>query len=73
MTPGAYQVQLNFCETFSKLNTLLNSANILETFLKNVLLCDLMDCLCKVFKILAEFNKVFNFEKFLIYVQPKFN
>ena len=31
------------------------------------------DCLCKVSKILAEFNKVFNFEKFLIYVKPKFN
>ena len=27
---------------FSKLNTLLNLVNILETLLKNVLLCDLM-------------------------------
>ena len=27
----------------------------------------------KVSKILDEFNKVFNFENFLIYVQPKFN
>ena len=27
----------------------------------------------KVSKILAQFNKVFDFEKFLIYVQPKFN
>ena len=27
----------------------------------------------KVSKMLAEFNKVFKFEKFLIYVQPKFN
>ena len=26
------------------------------------------DCICKVFKILAKFNKVFNIEKFLIYV-----
>ena len=31
------------------------------------------DRLCKVSKILAEFNKVINFEKFLIYVLPNFN
>ena len=31
----------------------------------------LNDCLCKVSKILAEFNKVFKFEKFLIYVFAK--
>ena len=29
--------------------------------------------LCKVFKILAEVNKVFNLHRFLIYVFPKFN
>ena len=31
------------------------------------------DCLCKISKIFAEFNKVFNFEKSLIYALPKFN
>ena len=31
------------------------------------------DCLCNVSKILAEFSKVFNFEKSLIYALPKFN
>ena len=31
------------------------------------------DCLCKISKILAEFSKVFNFEKPLIYALPKFN
>ena len=31
------------------------------------------DCLCKVSKILAVFSKVFSFEKFFIYVLPKFN
>ena len=31
------------------------------------------DCLCKIPKILAEFSKVFNFEKSLIYSLPKFN
>ena len=30
-------------------------------------------CLSRISKILAEFNKVFNFEKSLIYVLPKFN
>ena len=29
------------------------------------------NCLCKISKILAELNKVFNFEKSLIYVLPK--
>ena len=59
---------------FSKLNTFLNSENILETLLKNVfVVCDLMTYLCKVAKILAEFNKVFNFEKFPIYVQLTFD
>ena len=28
-------------------------------------------CLCKVSEILAEFNEVFSFEKFLIYVSAK--
>ena len=55
------------------LNTFINSEDILETLLKNVLLCDLFDCLCKVSKIFAKFHQVFNFEKFLIYVLPKFN
>ena len=31
------------------------------------------DYLCNVSKILAEFSKVFNFEKSLIYALPKFN
>ena len=31
------------------------------------------DYLCNVSKILAEFGKVFNFEKSLIYALPKFN
>ena len=31
------------------------------------------DCLCNVSKILADFSKVFNFEKSLIYALPKFN
>ena len=56
---------------FSKLNTLSDSANVSETFLKNVLLRDLIckvlqilaevNLTCKVFKMLAEVNKVFNF------------
>ena len=54
---------------FSEFNTLLSTANILETLLKNVLLGDLMTAFSK----LAEFNKVFDFEKCLIYVLPKFN
>ena len=28
-------------------------------------------CFSKAFKVLADFNKLFNFEKFLIYVLPK--
>ena len=32
---------------FSKLNTLLNSANILETLLKNVLWCELMSAFAR--------------------------
>ena len=56
---------------FSKLNIVFSeSANTFEALLNNALLCDLMtafdDCLCKVSKVLAEFNEVF--EKFLIYV-----
>ena len=31
------------------------------------------DYLCNVSKLLAEFSKVFNFEKSLIYTLPKFN
>ena len=31
------------------------------------------DCLCKISKILAEFSKVFNFEKSLIHALAKFN
>ena len=58
---------------FSNLNTSSNSASLLEIFLTNVLFAWPSDCLCKVFKILAEVNKVFNLLKFLIYVFPKFN
>ena len=42
---------------FKKLNTLLSSANILETLLKKFLLCDLMT----------------SFARSLIYALPKFN
>ena len=59
----------NINHQLSKLYTFINSENILETLLKNVLLCGL----CKVSKLFAEFHQVFNFEKFLIYVLPKFN
>ena len=45
----------------------------METLLENFLLCYLMTAFCKISKILAEFNKVFNFEKSLIYALPKFN
>ena len=47
----------------SKLNTLLNSANILETLQRSH-----NKTFFKVSKILAEFNKIFTFEKFVIYV-----
>ena len=57
---------------FSNLNTSSNSASLSEIFLTNVLLHDPVS-LCKVFKILAEANKVFNLHKFLINVFPKFN
>ena len=63
----------NINQQLSKLYTYINSENILETLLKNVLLYDLFDCLCKVSKLFAEFHQVFNYEKFLIYVLPKFN
>ena len=55
------------------LNTILSSANILETLLKIFLLCDLMTASAMFKKILAEFSKVFNSEKSLIYALPKFN
>ena len=69
--------QLNFGKTyirsFSKLNTLLNSVNTLETFAKAVIRSHNKTFFNNVSKILAEVRKVFNFEKFLIYVLPKFN
>ena len=46
---------------FSKLNALLNSANILENFAKAVMRSHNKKLLSKVSKILAEDNKVFNF------------
>ena len=52
---------------FSKLNSILKSANTLKTLLKNVLLCYVMTASARF----AEFNEVLNFEKFLIYVLPK--
>ena len=55
------------------LNTILSSANILDTLLKIFLLCDLMIAFAMFKKILAEFSKVFNSEKSLIYTLPKFN
>ena len=55
---------------FSKLNGLLKSANTLKALLKNVLLYNLMTASTRFLKYLAEFNEVFNFEKFLNYVLP---
>ena len=46
---------------FSKLNTLLNSANIFRNLAKAVMQSDNKKFLSKVSKILAEDNKVFNF------------
>ena len=46
---------------FSKLNTLLNSANIFLNLAKTVMRSHNKKFLCKVSKILAEDNKVFNF------------
>ena len=57
----------------AKLNTLLKSVNTLETFAKAVIRSHNKTFFNKVSKILAEVRKVFNFEKFLIYVLPKFN
>ena len=48
-------------------------ANILETLVKIIFVVWPHDCLCNASKILAEFSKVFKFEKSLIYALPKFN
>ena len=42
-------------------------------FAKECLVVQPHECLCKVSKILTEFNKVLSFEMFLIYVSQKFN
>ena len=44
----------------------------MENFAKECFVVWPFDCLCKVSKLFAEFHQVFNFEKFLIYVLPKF-
>ena len=56
---------------FSKLNSLLKSANALKALQMDVLLYNPMTASASFFKVLAEFNEIFNFEKFLIYVLPK--
>ena len=42
-------------QELSKLNTFINSENILETLLKNVLLCDLLTAFAKFSKYLLSF------------------
>ena len=56
---------------FLKLNTSLNSANTLLNLAESVMRLYSKTFFSKAFKVLADFNKLFNFEKFLIYVLPK--
>ena len=60
-------------EEVLKIEYLIILANFLETLLETFFVVWPHDYLCNVSKILAEFSKVFNFEKSLIYALPKFN
>ena len=65
---GAYKVSIKFLlninDKFFKIEYLFKLRQYFENFAKECFVCDLMTA----FEILAELNKVFNFEKLLIYV-----
>ena len=56
-----------------KVECLVNFSQYFENFTKAVIGSCKKIFLRKIFKRLAEFDEVFKFEKFLIYVQTKFN
>ena len=77
ITTGAYNISIKFLQNINdklfKVEYLIKNSQYFGNFAKECFIVWPHNCLCKVSKILTEFNKVFNFEKFLMYVQPKFN
>ena len=71
---GTYKLAIKFWKNTNqelfKIAYLIKLSQYFGNFGKECFIASPYDCLCKVVKILAEFTKVFNFEKFLIYVLP---
>ena len=76
-TTSTYKVSIKFWQNinkeFLKTEYFIILSQYFGNFMQEFFVGWPHDCLCKVSKILVEFYKVFNFEKFLIYVLPKFN
>ena len=77
MTTGAYEVSvklwLNINEELFKVEYLIKVSQYFGSLAKAVIRSHNKAFFSKGSKLLAEFNKVFNFEKFVIYVLQKFN
>ena len=74
---GTYKVLIEFWQNINqklfKVEYLMKLSKYFGNFAKAVKRPHNKTFFSKVSKIFVEFKKVFNFEKFLIYVLPKFN
>ena len=74
MTTGTFKVAIKFWQIKHRSeNFQIKQSQYFGNFAKTVKRSYNKTLFQEVFKILAEFDKVFNFEKFLIYVLSKFN
>ena len=76
-TTSTYKVLIKFWQSMNeevlKIEYLIIFNQYFGNFTQDFFVVWPHDYLCNVSKILAEFSKVFNFEKSLIYALPKFN
>ena len=76
-TTSTYKVSIKFWQNISEELFKIEYLIILSQYFGNItqefFVVSPHECLCKISKLLAEFNKVFNFEKSPIYILPKFN
>ena len=72
MTTGMYKVSIKFLdEELFKVAYLIELSQNFRNLAEAVMRLYSKTLFSKAFKVLADFNEVFNFEKFLIYVLPK--
>ena len=77
LTTSTHKVLIKFWQSINeevlKIEYLIIFSQYFGNFTQDFFVVWPYDCLCNVSNILAEFSKVFNFEKSLIYAMPKFN